>query len=51
VKKEVEHSSRNAQKRNSAFKGHGAKTIKGKRAKSARSVQKTQMQTEKRSVA
>jgi hypothetical protein len=51
VKKEAERSNRNVQKGNSAMKGHGAKRIKGKRIESTRSVQKTLMQTEQRSVA
>jgi hypothetical protein len=51
VKKEAERSNRNAQKGNGALKGHGAESIKGKRTESARSVQKTLMQTEQRSVA
>ena len=44
-----ELSSRNAQKRNGALKGHGSESIKGKRTESIRSVQKTLMQTEQRS--
>jgi hypothetical protein len=51
VKKEVERSSRNVQKGNGALKGHGVESIKGKRTESARSVQKTLMQTEQCSVA
>jgi hypothetical protein len=46
-----ELSSRNAQKGNGALKRHGTESIKGKRTESARSVQKTLMQTEQRSVA
>jgi hypothetical protein len=51
VKKEAERSSRNIQKGNGVMKGHGAQSIKGKRTKSAMSVQKTLMQTKQRSVA
>jgi hypothetical protein len=51
VKKEAEHSSSNVQKGNSALKGHGSESIKGKRTESTRSVQKTLMQTEQCSVA
>jgi hypothetical protein len=43
VRKEAECSSRNAQKRNGALKGHGAESIKGRRIESARGVQKTLM--------
>jgi hypothetical protein len=51
VKKEAECSSRNIQKGNGALKGHGIESIKGKTIESARSVQKTLMQIEQRSVA
>jgi hypothetical protein len=51
VKKEAKRSSRNVQKGNGAMKGHGVESIKGKRIESARSVHKTLMQTEQRSVA
>ena len=51
MKKEVEHNKRNGQKGNGVLKGHGTESIKGKRIESARSVQKTLMQTEHRSVA
>jgi hypothetical protein len=51
VKKEAERNRKNAQKRNGALKGHGAESIKGKRTKSTRSVQKTPMQTKQCSVA
>jgi hypothetical protein len=42
-----ERSSRNAQKRNGALKGHGTESIKCRRTESARGVQKTLMQTER----
>jgi hypothetical protein len=50
VSKEAERSSRNAQKRNGALKGHGAESIKCRRTESERGVQKTLMQTEQSSV-
>ena len=40
----------NTEKKNGALKGHGTKSIKGKITESVRSVQKTLMQTEQRSV-
>ncbi len=51
MKKEAEHRSRNVQKGNGALKGHRIERIKGKITESVRSVQKTLMQIEQRSVA
>jgi hypothetical protein len=50
VYKEAECRSRNAQLRNGALKGYGVESIKGRRTKSVRGVQKTLMQTGQSSV-